>query len=107
MWQPALGLCLFTANRLGRAANSALEIRVTDSDGEPAPRQAAGNGCPCRPCCCTAAIAPQAEGVSGNNLSEIKYVDTRYAILTCLDAVSMVPAAFEGGGIISINRSIV
>ena len=34
MWQPALGLCLFTANRLGRAANSALEIRERDAAGE-------------------------------------------------------------------------
>jgi ATP synthase protein I len=46
--------------------------------------------------------------VIGNKTSQINEVDGYAEILTCLDAVSMVRAAFEGdGGVISIDRNIV
>jgi hypothetical protein len=57
--------------------------------------------------CCSAATAPQAEPLRADNSSKIKCIDGYYAILTCQDAVSMVRAAFEGGGVISISPSIV
>ena len=57
--------------------------------------------------CCSAESAPQAAAHCPNNESKINYIYGYYAILTCHDAVSMVRAAFEGGGVISINRSIV
>src|SRR5258706_16059722 len=57
---------------------------------------------------CNAAIAPQRVGDIRKKMSQINELDGYDAILTWLDAVSMVRAAFESdGGVISINRSIV
>jgi hypothetical protein len=47
---------------------------------------------------CSAAIAPRRAGDIGKKMNQINELDGYDAILTWLDALSMVRAAFEGDG---------
>jgi hypothetical protein len=73
----------------------------------PADGSRGSNNKPWEQSCCSAAIAPQAARLCWNNANKINALNGYYAILTCHDAVSMVRAAFEGGGAISTDRGIV
>jgi hypothetical protein len=52
----------------------------------------------CAPSYCGAAVAPLRVGDIAKKMNQINELDGYDAILTCVDAVSMVRAAFEGDG---------